>query len=568
MALNNLTDQNIQDTYQKVVQTDGTNLADGTGSALPIKFDGPDLIVSGALRANSYIVSESITSVSSGSTVFGNSPDDTHSFIGNISASTTIEGASLRGDNLTLGRVAFAGTDGLLVDDSTLTFGLATLTATNINVSTATATTVATSTLASQNRSAAAEIADGTGVMTIASSVLTTTDINGGTIDGATIATSNITVGSGKSLDVALGLFETSGEQNLSIIQGASANIDIGSYELRAATLESDIATGTAPLTVASTTVVENLNAEKFSGADLVDEDDMTSDSATKVPTQQSVKAYADTMLPLAGGTMTGAVNFGDQDITNVDSLDADKLSIAGGTEMTAVNDEDNMASNSATALATQQSIKAYVDVVSEGISLDGTTGYQIESNFIVQPTTISPIIDGGSVTTGTIRGKQINIVQAHFKKNVGTTKYFLPIAGVPDEQTAPHREGTVIIAPCTGKLLRAIVRTDVPHDDPNDDGIDPLSDEQCIMTLVARPKNKMLNGGYGEREAVTFTGPNSQNLEDGNTVLVTFTDAASFTYGEALGVSIQFQTTGMTEAADRLYVTLVFEYDYTTLGY
>ena len=66
--------------------------------------------------------------------------------------------------------------------------------------------------------------------------------------------------------------------------------------------------------------------------------------------------------LPLAGGTMSGNVDFGDNDITNVDSFDADKLSIAGGTEMTSIKDEDNMASDSATALATQQSIKAYVD--------------------------------------------------------------------------------------------------------------------------------------------------------------------------------------------------------------
>ena len=71
--------------------------------------------------------------------------------------------------------------------------------------------------------------------------------------------------------------------------------------------------------------------------------------------------------LPLSGGTMAGNVDFGDNDITNVDSLDADKLSIAGGTEMTAVLDEDNMATNSATALATQQSIKAYVDANAGG---------------------------------------------------------------------------------------------------------------------------------------------------------------------------------------------------------
>ena len=90
MAVNDLTGQNIQDTYQKIVQTDGTNLADGIGSALPIKFDGPDLIVSGALRAQSYIVSESIVNVSSGSTAFGDSADDSHTFTGNITASGNI----------------------------------------------------------------------------------------------------------------------------------------------------------------------------------------------------------------------------------------------------------------------------------------------------------------------------------------------------------------------------------------------------------------------------------------------------------------------------------------------
>ena len=94
MALNDLTNQNIQDTYQKVVQTDGVNLADGTGSALPIKFDGPDLIVSGALRAQSYIVSESVVNVSSGSTIFGDSTDDSHTFKGNITASGTISSSN------------------------------------------------------------------------------------------------------------------------------------------------------------------------------------------------------------------------------------------------------------------------------------------------------------------------------------------------------------------------------------------------------------------------------------------------------------------------------------------
>lgn len=48
----------------------------------------------------------------------------------------------------------------------------------------------------------------------------------------------------------------------------------------------------------------------------LLDEDNMASNSATAVASQQSVKAYADTKLALAGGTMTGAINAGDQEIS------------------------------------------------------------------------------------------------------------------------------------------------------------------------------------------------------------------------------------------------------------
>ena len=48
----------------------------------------------------------------------------------------------------------------------------------------------------------------------------------------------------------------------------ATANIDIGAYEMRAQTFESDVTTGTAPIVVASTTECTNLNAAKLSGAD------------------------------------------------------------------------------------------------------------------------------------------------------------------------------------------------------------------------------------------------------------------------------------------------------------
>tara|TARA_R110001592_G_scaffold9636_4_gene51054 strand:- start:221 stop:814 length:594 start_codon:yes stop_codon:yes gene_type:complete len=90
MAVNDFTGKNIQNTYQKVVQTDGTNLADGTGSLLPISFRGNDVVISGSLIAQTYVVSESIINISSGSTVFGDTSDDSHTFIGSVTASGNI----------------------------------------------------------------------------------------------------------------------------------------------------------------------------------------------------------------------------------------------------------------------------------------------------------------------------------------------------------------------------------------------------------------------------------------------------------------------------------------------
>jgi hypothetical protein len=136
---------------------------------------------------------------------------------------------------------------------------------------------------------------------------VTTADINGGTIDGA-----NITVGSSKTLDVSGGTLTLAADQiSGDKVEGgtiaattitalttagitATANIDIGTFSLTANTLVSDVANGTSPLTVTSTTKVANLNADLLDGMTTIDEDGMDSDSATALPTQQSVKAYVD----------------------------------------------------------------------------------------------------------------------------------------------------------------------------------------------------------------------------------------------------------------------------------
>ena len=115
------------------------------------------------------------------------------------------------------------------------------------------------------------------------------------------------------------------------------------------------------------------------------DEDNMASNSATKLATQQSIKAYVDSEI---SSISTTAISQNDSNITVSDSgsgtitVSVDGSTIGtfnssglqlgtSGARVTTVLDEDNLGTNSATALATQQSIKAYVDTQLTAEDLD-----------------------------------------------------------------------------------------------------------------------------------------------------------------------------------------------------
>ena len=121
----------------------------------------------------------------------------------------------------------------------------------------------------------------------------------------------------------------------------------------------------------------------------VVDEDNMSSDSATKVPTQQSAKAYVDTSIAgLSQSSIStlnsnvhvvdtgsdGTVNIYADGSLEVDVNDSGLRLGGSNARVDRILDEDNMNSDSAVGLATQQSIKSYVDTSIGGIQAGAIT--------------------------------------------------------------------------------------------------------------------------------------------------------------------------------------------------
>lgn len=100
---------------------------------------------------------------------------------------------------------------------------------------------------------------------------VTTADINGGTIDGVTIGASSAPT-----------------VTNLGVVTTADIN---------GGTLDSVAIGATTPSTIIGTTLQANTSLKLATGATvtgILDEDDMATNSATQLATQQSIKAYSD----------------------------------------------------------------------------------------------------------------------------------------------------------------------------------------------------------------------------------------------------------------------------------
>ena len=152
---------------------------------------------------------------------------------------------------------------------------------------------------------------------------------------------------------------------------------------------------------VADDTIIGAAATDASSFGFVVDEDNLASNLDTKVPTQQSVKAYVDSVV--AGLTALEAADIdtlaeinaiiGDATLVTVEATDASGYGW--------VIDEDDMVSDSATKVPTQQSVKAYVDAAG------GTTLPVVDTTGIAKGSAdatkiVRLEVDG--LTTGTTR--------------------------------------------------------------------------------------------------------------------------------------------------------------------
>lgn len=393
------------DYVQNVATTASLEFAGDTGGEFSIDLDTANLTLAGGTNINTVSTAGTLTvnldsaltgltSVTASGTIQGGTlTDGTLSITGGAvtgGTSATFSGA-VQGDSLTDGTATITGgaltgvtniTASGTVDAGTVEFdnlsGTGAVTVTDIidddTFATASATTLATS--ESIQAYVDAEIA--------ASAAGANLDLAGGTGTGAVNLETQVLTVAGTANEI-----ETSAAGQ-TITVGLTDSVTIADSLTVTNSVSATDVTASDTVQGAAVVATANLTLNGFLVDAILDEDLMTSDSATAIPTQQSVKAYVDaevanaasaTDLDIAGGTGTGTVNLASQSLTVVGTINEIETSVSGQTITVGLVDSP---------------------IISGNLQIDG-------SLFSDDITAAQVTVDGDAVITGnlTVQGTQ-----------------------------------------------------------------------------------------------------------------------------------------------------------------
>jgi hypothetical protein len=349
----------------KVIVTDGTtlqtNTADINGGAIDGAIIGANSAAAGtfttlntssnAVIGGNLTVSGTTTTVSTTNTTIADNIIELNSGISQ----------SLNDSGLIIERGSTGNNAAILWDESADKFTMGTTTATAADKSGG--ITVALSTLVANLEATTATLGGSDIISTDNTKTLTNKTIDA---NGTGNAISNIDIG---NMTAAVVVLESEGiasnDNDTTLPTSASVKDYVDTQD---AAIAGDTLTFTNKTIDANGTgnSITNLDSGNLLSGFLKDEDDMTSNSATSVASQQSIKAYVDAQdAAIASDTLTLTNKTIDANGTGNAISNIDSGNMLSGFFL----DEDNMATNSATAVASQQSIKAYVDAEVSAVS-------------------------------------------------------------------------------------------------------------------------------------------------------------------------------------------------------
>ena len=314
----------------------GTTITLDSGGAINLEPEsGSAILLDGTISIDAGVVTGA-TSITSTAFV----GDITGDVTGNTSGTAATVTTAAQTNITSLGTLT-----ALTVDDVAIDGKVVTMTGSASDTAVFTAGTDGTlSIVTTDDAAAAANIqitADGTAelagtTVTLDSSGGVTIDADGGTVtfsDGGVSLGTITSSGYSGTAAVATAVTITDNEstnENNAIIFTAGGDVDGGNIGLESdGDLIYNPSTGllsSTGVTASGTVTFGSLSDGSITATAFVDEDDMSSDSATLIPTQQSVKAYVDST---GSGTMTSFI-LEDDDGTEVSISDAEEVKFIG----------------------------------------------------------------------------------------------------------------------------------------------------------------------------------------------------------------------------------------------